>query len=82
MTYGQLSNQKTSSMEVNLILDDIVNNARWSNSDWKNEEVGDYVLNQISSVFERYNTPLLSLIDNAITHRCEKQAEINYLRGV
>ncbi len=89
MTYGQLSNVKTSSMEVNLIIDDAVNNARWSmtraelkRGELNYMEVSDHFLNQITAACTRYGVQIPEMVDNAVIGRCEQLAEQNYLRGV
>ena len=56
MTYKELSEIKTNSMEVNLILDDIVNNARFCcyKNAFGRTEVSDYDLSQITKACVRY----------------------------
>jgi hypothetical protein len=55
MTYGELSNAKTFGFETNHIIDDAVNNARFSYGKkfWESQEVSDHDLNQIGQFAKR-----------------------------
>jgi hypothetical protein len=62
MTYAELATIKTQSMEVNLIIDDVVGNARWgcTRAQFKKEEVSAYDAKAIYMAIQRYGAAVPS----------------------
>lgn len=73
MTYGELSKIKTTSFNLNHIIDDTVSNARFSfGQDWKNERVSRYDLKKLAEWAEKESVVLpLSCAIPSIVPTCE-----------
>lgn len=58
MTYGELASMKTSSFNLNHVIDDIVNNARWGfGKAFKYQNIADYDLKSIQEWASREGVP-------------------------